>query len=203
MRPDSFPFTLKGDAALLRQLLLADAHAAGIRQGDPKLLMLAGLPGSGKSTFAANVNVRHPFLTLETDRLRKTLVLQPQYTPDEHSRVFRACHMLIDEFIGQGYPVLFDATNLTERNRKPVYAIARKRGVPLIVVVTTAPPGVVRQRLEDRAAGLDPETWSDAGWEIHSRMAPAWEQVKRWHILVDTSTGSTAALSRVLEWAKS
>jgi predicted kinase len=203
MRPDSAPSSLKGDTALLRQLLLADARSAGIRQGDPKLLMVAGLPGSGKSTFAAKVNAQRPFLTLETDRLRKALVLQPQYTPDEHSRVFRACHILIDEFIRQGYPVLFDATNLTERNRKPIYAVARKRRVPLAVVVIAAPSDVVRQRLEDREAGLDPETWSDAGWEIHSLMAPAWERVKRPHILVDSSTDTAPALNQVLEWANS
>ena len=164
--------------------------------------MLAGLPGAGKSAFAREVSARCPFLTLESDRLRKSLVPQPQYTPDEHRRVFRACHRLLDELLGQGYPLLFDATNLTERNRRPVYAIAQKRGAPLAIAVVTAPPEIVRQRLLDREAGLDPETWSDAGWDIHARMAPAWEPVKRPHIEVDTSGDITPALRQVLDWAE-
>ena len=151
------------DVALLRELLLSDARAASLRPGSPKLLMLAGLPGAGKSTFAREVTSRCPFLTLESDRLRKSLVSEPQYTPDEHRRVFRACHRLLDELLGQGYPLIFDATNLTERNRRPVYSIVRKRGVPFSIAVVTAPPEIVRQRLRDREAGLDPETWSDAG----------------------------------------
>ena len=183
------------------QLLLSDARDLDLRLGGPRLLMLAGLPGVGKSAFAREVTSRCPFLTLESDRLRKVLVPQPQYTPDEHRRVFRACHSLLDELLGQGYPMLFDATNLTERNRRPVYAIARKRGVPLAIAVVTAPPEIVQQRLRDREAGLDPETWSDAGWDIHSRMAPAWEPVKRPHIAVDTSEDITPALRRVLDWA--
>ncbi len=182
--------------------MLADARASNLRPGNPRLLMLAGLPGAGKSRFAREVTARVPFLVLESDRLRKALVGQPQYTPVEHARVFRACHRLLDEFLAQGYPVLFDATNLGERNRRPVYAIARKRGVPLAVAVVTAPSEIVRQRLRDREAGLDTNTWSDASWLIYSRMAPAWEPVRRPHILVDTSEDITPALRQVLNWAK-
>ena len=163
--------------------------------------MLAGLPGSGKSTFARALISRRPFLVLESDRLRKMLVGSPEYTPDEHRRVFRAAHRLADEMLGIGYPVLFDATNITERNRRPLYAIARKRDVPLAIVATAAPAEVVQRRLEERLAGLDPGTWSDAGWDIHCRMAPAWEPVKRPHILVDTSADISQALRRVLDWA--
>ena len=190
------------DTSRLRAVLLSDARGSGLRPGSPRLLMLAGLPGAGKSAFAREVSSRRPFLTLESDRLRKSLVPEPQYTPDEHRRVFRACHRLLDELLGQGYPLIFDATNLTERNRRPVYSIVRKRGVPFAIAVVAAPTDIVRQRLRDREAGLDPGTWSDAGWDIHSRMAPAWEPVKRPHIFVDTSRDVTGALRQVLEWAE-
>ena len=191
------------DTALLRELLLADARAANLRPGGAKLLMLAGLPGSGKSSFAREVSARRPFLTLESDRLRKSLVDRPQYTPDEHRRVFRACHRLLDEFLGKGYPLLFDATNLTERNRRPVYAISQRQGAPLAVAVVTAPTEIVRRRLLEREAGLDRDTWSDAGWDIYCRMAPAWEPVRRAHVLVDTSGDISPALDQVLDWARS
>lgn len=192
---------LDADIARLRSLLLADVRKYDLRPGNPRLLMLAGLPGSGKSTFAREVTSRRPFLVLESDRLRKTLVGKPEYTADEHRRVFRAIHRLLDEFLGMGYPVLFDATNLTERNRRPVYDIVRRRGVSMAIAVVTAPDETARQRLGDREAGLDPDTWSDAGWDIHCRMAPAWESPKRPHILVDTSADISPALCQVLNWA--
>ena len=178
---------LIADATRLRSLLLADAEGGGLAPGNPKLLLLSGLPGTGKSTFARKLVACHPFLVVESDRLRKALVAKPEYTAVEHARVFRACHWLIDEFLAQGYPVLHDATNLVHRNRRPVMAIARKRNVPLAIVVVSAPSEVVRKRLRDREAGLDQETWSDAGEEIYSRMVPVWQPVKGRHIAVDTS----------------
>ena len=103
---------------------MEDIRRANLRPGNGKLLMLVGLPGSGKTTFARSLSSLHPFLVLESDRLRKTLVPKPEYSADEHSRVFRASHRLIDEFLDSGYQVLLDATNLGQRNRRPVITIS-------------------------------------------------------------------------------
>ena len=189
------------DVSRLRARLLADAKSAGLVPNNPRLLMLAGLPGSGKSTFAREIVSRQPFLVLESDRLRKILVARPQYTAEEHSRVFRASHRLIDEFLEKGYPVILDATNLGQRNRRPVVAIARKHNAPLAIAVVAAPPDLVMQRLTEREAGMDPSTWSDAGVEIYSRMAPAWQPVRHQHFEVDTSRDTAPVLQRVLNWA--
>lgn len=195
--------SLHADLSVVRSLLRSDVEEIGLSAGDPRVLMLAGLPGSGKSTFARKVTARHPFLVMESDRLRKTLVAEPQYTPDEHRRVFQACHRLLAEVLGHGYPVLFDATNIGRRSRRPVFAIARRFNAPVAVVAVSAPLDVVRKRLQQREAGLDPETWSDAGFEVYSRMAPAWEPVNGLHIAVDTSRDTTPALRQVLEWTRS
>ena len=195
--------SFSADLCRLRTRLLEDARSIGLLPDNPRLLMLAGLPGSGKSTFAREIVSRQPFLVLESDRLRKTLVPRPQYTADEHSRVFRACHRLIDEFLGQGYPVILDATNLGQRNRRPVMAIARKHNAPLAIAVVTAPPELVRRRLAEREAGMDPGTWSDAGVAVYSRMEPAWQPVRSRHFEVDTSRDVAPALEKVLEWARS
>jgi predicted kinase len=190
------------DVSRLRARLLADAKSGGLVPNNPRLLMLAGLPGSGKSTFAREIVSRQPFLVLESDRLRKILVARPQYTAEEHSRVFRASHRIIDEFLGKGYPVLLDATNLGQRNRRPVVAIARKHNAPLAIAVVAAPPDLVMQRLTEREAGMDPSTWSDAGVAIYSRMAPAWQPVRHQHFEVDTSRDTAPVLQEVLNWAR-
>ena len=118
--------TAAADAALLRTVLDADRMPGGA--GMPRLLVLAGLPGSGKSYVARRVVERAPFLVVETDRLRKALTGRPRYTRGENRRLFAACHLLVEQFLGCGFPVLFDATNLTHRSRQPLYRIAESLG---------------------------------------------------------------------------
>ena len=199
--PAASPPSLDDDCAVLRRALLGDIAARGLRPAGGRLLLLAGLPGSGKSHFARELAARHPFLTLETDRLRKLLAPQPRYTPEEHRRVFESCHLLIEEFLGQDYAVIFDATNLTEGFREPLYAIGARRGCPVALAVVRAAPALVRRRLEARANGADPSTHSEAGWEVYRRMAPAWEPPKRRHYVVDGGRDIGPAVRLLAQWA--
>ncbi len=174
--------------ALLRRVLQRDAERLPANAaGGPFLLVLTGLPGTGKSYLSKRLQRRLPLLVLESDRLRKVLAHSPKYTSDESARLFSACHLLIEEFLGQGRQILFDATNLTEKFRQPLRNIAARRGVPFLVVRCTAPVDLVRRRLADRGAGAHPSDYSDAGWRIYSRMHPYEEAVEGRHLNVDTS----------------
>ena len=176
------------DAAIMRQVLTGRSRPTVTRESDgPFLVMLSGLPGTGKSYFALELVKRVPLLVLESDRLRKALVRDPKYTRGEHSRVFAACHLLLEEFLDQGRRVLFDAANLTERFREPVYQIAGRASAPLVLIRFTAPEETVRRRLAKRAAGLDPANYSDADWLIHTRLRQGDQPIQREHISVDTS----------------
>ena len=186
------------DAAIMRRVLTGRSRPAVARgSAGPFLVMLSGLPGTGKSYFARELVKRVPFLVLESDRLRKSLVPDPKYTPGEHSRVFAACHMLLEEFLGQGRRVLFDAANLTEQYRVPVYQMAGRASAPLLVIRFTAPEETVRRRLAERAAGLDPGNYSDAGWLIHTRLRQGEQAIQREHLTVDTSRDLDPVLEEI------
>lgn len=201
-KPNS-PDRLVQDAGTLRRVLSNDR---GLRDSPgetgpvrrPVLVVLCGLPGTGKSYFATGLLKRIPLVVLETDRLRKALVPKPKYTRGEHARVFDVCHLLIEEYLTQARRVLFDATNLTENARKPLYQIAARLGCPLVLVGFTAPPDLVKQRLTRRVPGRDRDGFSDATWQIHCRMRPFEEPIQRPHIMVDTSQDISAALDQVV-----
>ena len=164
----------------------------------PFLIVMTGLPGTGKSHFAKKLRTRLPLLVMESDRLRKALVPNPKYTAAESARLFAACHLLIEEFLRQGRRVLFDATNLTEKFRQPLHLIARRTGAPLLIVRCTAPREVVRSRLSERGAGAHPSDYSDAGWLIYSRMSPYEEAVQGRHLNVDSSQDISGAVEEVV-----
>jgi predicted kinase len=109
---------------------------------------------------------------------------------------------LIEEFLMQDRLVLLDATNLTESFRQPLYDIAQRVSVPLVLVRLTAPQEVVRQRLSDRGAGMHPSDYSDAGWLIYSRMYPHEEVFARDYLEVDSLGDISASLDEVVRLVK-
>lgn len=195
---------LKKDVTSLRKVLDQDLLTAQPRMpNQPLLVAMCGLPGTGKTHFAAKLTQELPFLILETDRLRKVLVEHPKYTANEHRRVFSSCYILIEEYLTNGYSVLFDATNLNEDYRIPLYEISESTGAPIALVRLTAPQNTVRRRLKQRKSDRHAKTYSDAGWLIYTKLALVEEPVQRDHYAVDSSNDIAPVLEQVVSWARS
>jgi predicted kinase len=170
----------------------------------PTLVVLVGLPGSGKSAFAARLRERVPCVVLESDALRKRLVGTPTYSYEESRRLFRAIHATLDWLLARGISAILDATNLTESTRRPLYGIAERRGARLILVHLRAPPRLVYERLEARARGLAGPTHSDADIKVYHRLRRRAQEIPREHLEVDTSRDvepAVAAVARAMEEA--
>ncbi|MCE2500152.1 MAG: AAA family ATPase [Dehalococcoidia bacterium] len=162
------------------------------------LVILCGLPGTGKSHFARELVARAPFVWLNSDRTRKLLVARPCYSRREHRRVFAAMHVLTRGYLRDGHSVVFDATNLNEGVRAPLYASAEAVGVAPLIIRFTASAGLVWKRMEDRASGVGEATQSDAGWEVYTRMAIADQPVPRPHLLVRGPDDANRVLEETL-----
>jgi predicted kinase len=164
---------------------------------EPALIIISGLPGTGKSYLSKRLAERVQFLVLESDALRKTLFSQPSYTSRENARLFEVIHLLLRELLSKGISVILDATNLSEQLCEQLYSIADRLDARLILVRVEAPPEVVYQRLESRAR--DPENKSDADWTVYRRMRSTVDRIQRKHHVVDTSRDITPVLKRI-EW---
>ena len=163
----------------------------------PVMVVISGLPGSGKSYFSRALVSEAPTLVLESDLLRKVLFQEPSYTTSESARLFRACHTLIGELLEGGIPVLLDATNLVEGHRERLYHIAERLGVKLILVHLKAPPELVYERLKGRSESAAPEDNSSADWTVYRKMYSTFEPIRRKHFEVDTSRDISGAITKV------
>ena len=165
----------------------------------PTFIAVSGLPGTGKSYFCSKLAEKLPFVILESDALRKALFPLPNYSKEESSRLFQACHNIIEKLLKRGIPVILDATNLSENYRERLYNIADRLDVKLILVRVEAPPEVVRERLKARLE--NPEGNSDADWEVYQKMTPRVQKICHNHYKVDTSRDITPALDKIVREA--
>ncbi|MGE0435275.1 MAG: AAA family ATPase [Planctomycetota bacterium] len=179
----------------------------------PCLLLIAGLPGTGKSTLASHLATAHGFHWIDTDAVRKELAGiaptdrrkpdDPMYTPEAIQRVYEVCVERVRAQLQAGVPVAVSATFAKASYRRPFVELAAECGVPLRILLVELAEDEVRRRLEARmAAGHDV---SDADTSVWRKVAARWEAfdaVESAATLSLDTTGITpdAANARMVEW---
>ena len=131
----------------------------------PSLILLSGVPGSGKTTFALALSGQLDFENIESDAIRRSMARNPTYSPGESGAVFALVDSRARHAIKAGRHALIDATNLTTRDRKRFLAIADELGARLIAIRLVAPDATIRSRL-----GQPREGHSQAGIEVFEKM---------------------------------
>jgi predicted kinase len=184
----------RGTASVLTDLPGAGRHEQGA------LVLLVGLPASGKSYFGRLVAARLGAEVIQTDGVRKELFREPRYTSRESQTVYAECHRRVGLAVTARRPVVFDATNLVERRRQPLYALADETDARLVIALTWAPTWLIRQRLAGRSAGVDPLDLSDATWKVYRWMRRP-QPISRPHLLVNTAVDLKQAVELVVEMA--
>lgn len=169
----------------------------------PRLLLLSGLPGTGKSFLARKVAERLPCVIVESDSVRKILTQgNPDYTPYESSFIHRISHKVIEQLLWEGHNVIHDATNLAESHREQLYRVVTRIRAKLVIVQTIAPEAIVRERLAERFIHRDPLDMSDADWDVYKQLQVELEAIRRPHLVVDTSEGMDDAVQKILRAAR-
>lgn len=129
------------------------------------LILLSGLPGAGKTTFAHALMRRLPARHIESDAVRHELYPSPRYVRREHRRVFDTVERRAAIALRTGRCAIVDATNLTVADRARFVALAQERGAALIAVRVVAPDAVLRERLSRPREG-----WSRANLRVLEEM---------------------------------
>jgi predicted kinase len=107
-----------------------------------RIVVMVGLPGSGKSTYLARLGAE----SLSSDAIRKLLV-DDETDQSANGRVFQTLRYLLRHRLALGRPVTYiDATNLTPNERRPYVRIAKSFGGEAEAVFLDVPLEVCRKR---------------------------------------------------------
>lgn len=163
------------------------------------LVIMTGLPGSGKTHLARLIAAALPLTIVSSDAVRALLFPQAAYTTAENRAVFDTVDALLWRLLRERRHILYDAVNLSEMRRETLRRLAYDAGACPLTVLTTAPPDVIRARLEARTArGAAASGESQADYAVYRRLAPRAERVAHQHITVDTTADLAPALARIL-----
>jgi len=130
---------------------------------DPSLVLLIGVTGAGKSTFAA----RHfrPTQVLSSDAFR-ALVADDEADQGATADAFELLHRTVDRRLARRRLTVVDATNLLPSARRPLLDVARRYTVPAVAIVFDLPPQVTAARNATRASRIVPDA-------VHQRQVRA------------------------------
>jgi hypothetical protein len=162
------------------------------------LVLVCGLPGSGKSTVAAAVNERLSGELLRTDEIRKALFDKPDYTKEEKEFVYDQIEKLVEIWLMRGKSVVIDGTFYRKALRKRFIDISKGLKVPIKIVECVCGENVVEKRMGCRRG--DP---SDADFCVYKKVKSQWEPIKEKHITVDTTWDMKKVLEKIFGDVKS
>ncbi|QLQ25355.1 MAG: AAA family ATPase [Dechloromonas sp.] len=145
-----------------------DCAARATLPRNPRLLLMHGLAGSGKSRLAQQLLERLGALRIRSDVERKRLCGLPAlahsdsavgdgiYDAAATTATYDRLVGLAEQILAAGYPVLVDAANLKVWQRAAFRDLAAASGVPFVILACVAPEAVLQSRLATRqAAGRD------------------------------------------------
>jgi len=187
------------------------ARELASRDARPRLIVVSGLPASGKSTVARALAARIGADCLASDLLRKELAGADSrqrlgadvgagiYAAGMTALTYNELFVRAERQLRAGHSVVLDATFGRTADRRRAASLARAVGGMLVATACRCPLGVARERLasRNRPGYAGP---SDAGWAVYQalrRTFAPWPEA----VGIDTTKPLEQSLATIAERA--
>lgn len=148
----------------------------------PRLVVVCGLPGVGKTTVAGAIADRIDGELIRTDIVRKNIRSTPAYTDDETRAVYRRVFSIAGTRIERGENVVLDGTFRRAELRDQAEALAEEWEAVFDLVKVECTEDIVKERIENRT-----DDASDADFEVYQTLRERFEPIRTEHVAVDNS----------------
>jgi len=152
------------------------------------LVLVIGLPGSGKSTVARIIAKEIRAKILRTDEIRKALIREPKYNEMEKEMIYDAMFLAAEQLLKEGESVILDATFYKEELRDKAIDIAENLKKKFLIIECRAGDEIIKKRMEKRRKSM--KSLSDADFEVYKKLKEKFEPIKEGmeeHVVIDTS----------------
>lgn len=156
-----------------------------------ELVVVCGLPGTGKTTVAERIAERLDARILRTDLVRKELFPEPDYTEAETAAVYGELLCRARETVRDHRSAVLDATFANRRFRDDARKLANRVANRFELVRVECDESVVKRRIRRR------DGVSDADFDVYLHFKERFEGVDGEHLVVDNSGSEAATFAQV------
>ena len=148
--------------------------------GYPVLIMVMGLPGSGKTYFSNAFAKAIGGVHINSDIIRKRLMEKPAYSPEDKDKIYKGMYEEVTRALLQGQPVIVDATFSLENYRAPYFRFATENQIPCRIILTEAQEDIIASRLQHKRPD------SDADYEVYKKIKSEFQTLGKMHLELRT-----------------
>jgi predicted kinase len=152
------------------------------------IIIVFGLPGSGKSYFAEKLALEIGAEHINSDRLRKDMFEKRTYTESEKQAVYEEMLQRMELALKENRDLVLDATFYKESLRRQFIEAAGATGILFMEV--QAPENLIRERLSKKRED------SEADYEVYKIVRSQWEPMREQHLKLESGNNNLAAMLR-------
>lgn len=135
----------------------------------PKLVVLFGLPGTGKTTIARALSQELGWMHLNTDVIRAGLGKRKQYDEKTKAFIYQKMQDLAETELEGQKGVVLDGTFYRETLRDAFRKLGSRHGIPIRWIEVCAEEGIVRNRVSRQ------RPYSEADFQVYKKIQEAFE----------------------------
>lgn len=123
------------------------------------LIVLMGLPGSGKSYVAEYIHKKYGFVILSGEEITTQMFGTEKVSGKQYAEVYRSIRQKSSELLSQGNSVIIDGTNLKHEFRQQIYDEVKCDRT--ILIYLKVDDDTALDRISKRTNSCSPETYQE------------------------------------------
>ena len=144
------------------------------------IILIGGLPGSGKTFFAKLLAQHLQAQHINSDTIRKEVGKWHRYDPGSKAAVYQAMKEKMKAEAAPGKTVIVDSTFYKKEIRDGFFSAAAEIGEPVIYIEIKASEKTIRERISK------PRADSQADFEVYKKLKEELEPVEEEHLVLQS-----------------
>lgn len=144
------------------------------------IIIVFGLPGTGKSFFARRLATAVDAAYYNTDLVREQMQKKGKYSVDDKEKVYDALAHLVKESIKTHQYVIADGTFSKNKYRQPLNKVAKEQNTDLCWIRTQADDATIRARVSKQ------REHSEADYAVYQKVKAEFEKADFPHLQLDS-----------------